>query len=239
MANHELKIAREFIETNQIKCNDLNLIALALAHPSYAQEKNKINTNQRLEFLGDAVLNLVVAEYIFKRYPEKAEGELTKIRSRVVCESALDNWAHEMQLGKYLLLGKGEDKSGGRGRKSILADTVEAVIGAIYLDQGFQGAADFIKSYLIEAIEDTASGDFYDYKSRLQELVQAKNKSNVIYEILNENGPAHAKVFTAGVYYEDKLLATGIGRSKKEAQQKAAGKVVNDPHLLKLIDMER
>ncbi|NLT20850.1 MAG: ribonuclease III [Syntrophomonadaceae bacterium] len=239
MANHELKIAREFIETNQIKCNDLNLIALALAHPSYAQEKNKINTNQRLEFLGDAVLNLVVAEYIFKRYPEKAEGELTKIRSRVVCESALDNWAHEMQLGKYLLLGKGEDKSGGRGRKSILADAVEAVIGAIYLDQGFQGAADFIKSYLIEAIEDTASGDFYDYKSRLQELVQAKNKSNVIYEILNENGPAHAKVFTAGVYYEDKLLATGIGRSKKEAQQKAAGKVVNDPHLLKLIDMER
>jgi len=217
----------------------LNLIALALAHPSYAQEKNKINTNQRLEFLGDAVLNLVVAEYIFKRYPEKAEGELTKIRSRVVCESALDNWAHEMQLGKYLLLGKGEDKSGGRGRKSILADAVEAVIGAIYLDQGFQGAADFIKSYLIEAIEDTASGDFYDYKSRLQELVQAKNKSNVIYEILNENGPAHAKVFTAGVYYEDKLLATGIGRSKKEAQQKAAGKVVNDPHLLKLIDMER
>jgi len=239
MANHELKIAREFIETNQIKCNDLNLIALAFAHPSYAQEKNKINTNQRLEFLGDAVLNLVVAEYIFKRYPEKAEGELTKIRSRVVCESALDNWAHEMQLGKYLLLGKGEDKSGGRGRKSILADAVEAVIGAIYLDQGFQGAADFIKSYLIEAIEDTASGDFYDYKSRLQELVQAKNKSNVIYEILNENGPAHAKVFTAGVYYEDKLLATGIGRSKKEAQQKAAGKVVNDPHLLKLIDMER
>lgn len=239
MANHELKIAREFIETNQIICNDLNLIALALAHPSYAQEKNKINTNQRLEFLGDAVLNLVVAEYIFKRYPEKAEGELTKIRSRVVCESALDNWAHEMQLGKYLLLGKGEDKSGGRGRKSILADAVEAVIGAIYLDQGFQGAADFIKSYLIEAIEDTASGDFYDYKSRLQELVQAKNKSNVIYEILNENGPAHAKVFTAGVYYEDKLLATGIGRSKKEAQQKAAGKVVNDPHLLKLIDMER
>lgn len=239
MANHELKIAREFIETNQIKCNDLNLIALALAHPSYAQEKNKINTNQRLEFLGDAVLNLVVAEYIFKRYPEKAEGELTKIRSRVVCESALDNWAHEMRLGKYLLLGKGEDKSGGRGRKSILADAVEAVIGAIYLDQGFQGAADFIKSYLIEAIEDTASGDFYDYKSRLQELVQAKNKSNVIYEILNENGPAHAKVFTAGVYYEDKLLATGIGRSKKEAQQKAAGKVVNDPHLLKLIDMER
>ena len=151
----------------------------------------------------------------------------------------MDNWAHEMQLGKYLLLGKGEDKSGGRGRKSILADAVEAVIGAIYLDQGFQGAADFIKSYLIEAIEDTASGDFYDYKSRLQELVQAKNKSNVIYEILNENGPAHAKVFTAGVYYEDKLLATGIGRSKKEAQQKAAGKVVNDPHLLKLIDMER
>lgn len=239
MVNNELKIAREFVEANQIKCGDLNLIALALAHPSYAQENNKINTNQRLEFLGDAVLNLVVAEYIFKRFPEKAEGELTKIRSRVVCESALDNWAHEMQLGKYLLLGKGEDKSGGRGRKSILADAVEAVIGAIYLDQGFQGAADFIKGYLMEAIEATASGDFYDYKSRLQELVQAKNKLNVIYEILDENGPAHAKVFTAGVYYQDKLLATGIGRSKKEAQQKAAGKVVNDPNLLKLIDMER
>ncbi|MDD3852333.1 MAG: ribonuclease III [Syntrophomonadaceae bacterium] len=239
MANNELRTAREFVEANQIKCNDLNLIVLALAHPSYAQEKNQINTNQRLEFLGDAVLNLVVAEYIFKKYPEKAEGELTKIRSRVVCESALDNWAHEMQIGKYLLLGKGEDKSGGRVRKSILADAVEAVIGAIYLDQGFQGAADFIKSYLTEAIEDAASGEFYDYKSRLQELVQAKNKSNVFYEILNENGPAHDKVFTAGVYYQDKLLATGIGRSKKEAQQKAAGKVVNDPHLLKLIDMER
>ena len=222
------KTGKEFLNDNNLKFNQLDLIYMALTHPSYSQE-NGINTNnQRLEFLGDAVLNFVVAEYLYNNYCLKAEGELTKIRARVVCEKALVNVAKKINMGSYLLLGKGEEMSGGRKRKSILADTVEAVIGAIYLDQGYDSAKSFVLKHLEDFIKETASGDYYDYKSKLQEIVQGRKKENVTYAIIDESGPAHAKTFIAGVFYQRQLLATGKGKSKKEAEQNAAEKVIKN-----------
>jgi len=222
------KSGNKFLRDNDLKFNRDELIYMALTHPSYSQEKNIMNNNQRLEFLGDAVLNFVVAEYLYNNYSQKAEGELTKIRARAVCEKALVNVAREINMGDYLLLGKGEEMSGGRKRKSILADTVEAVIGAIYLDQGYNAAKDFILKHLEDFIKETASGDYYDYKSKLQEIVQGKSKENVTYIIINESGPAHSKTFIAGVFYQEQLLATGKGKSKKEAEQNAAEKVLKN-----------
>lgn len=228
-------VARNFISDNQLEFNNLEQLAMALTHPSYAQERNFAYNNQRLEFLGDAVLSFVVAEYLYNSYRDKAEGELTKIRARVVCEKSLLNVAGKINLGKYVLLGKGEEMSGGRKRKSILADTVEAVIGAIYLDQGYSQARDFILKHLEDYIIEGAGGNYYDYKSRLQELVQGKNKENVYYAIIEESGPAHCKNFIAGVYFQNQLLATGEGKSKKEAEQNAAGKVLRDQGMVKNI----
>ncbi|HPF19701.1 MAG TPA: ribonuclease III [Syntrophomonas sp.] len=221
-----------FLEDNQISCRDEHYFSMALIHPSYAQENKTRHSNQRLEFLGDAVLNFVTADYLYTHYPNKAEGDLTKIRARVVCENALVDVAAQIDLGSYLLLGRGEEKSGGRQRKSILADAVEAVIGAIYLDQGMPSARDFILKHLQETIHQTAEGEFRDFKSRLQEIVQARGSHNVYYETLEESGPLHAKVFEVGVYYESHLLARGTGSTKKEAEQHAAEKVLQDMHLL-------
>ena len=220
--------AHAFLADNQLQFHDEELMSMALIHPSYAQERNALSNNQRLEFLGDAVLDFVVAEYLYRSFADKAEGDLTQIRARVVCEKALVEMANRIDIGKYLLLGRGEDMSGGRKRKSILADTVEAVIGAIYLDQGLQCAQDFILKHLQPVITQTAMGDYQDYKSRLQEIVQARSKDNVSYEILSETGPAHAKSFEAGVFFKGELLASGQGKSKKEAEQNAAEKALID-----------
>ncbi len=215
-----------FLVDHQIKFNNEELMSTALIHPSYAQERSALSNNQRLEFLGDAVLDFVVAEYLYQSFADKAEGDLTQIRSRVVCEKALVDMAGRINIGKYLLLGRGEDMSGGRNRRSILADTVEAVIGAIYLDQGLECAREFILKHLEPVIMETAKGDYQDYKSRLQEIVQARSKDNVHYEIMSEAGPAHAKSFVAGVFFKNELLASGQGKSKKEAEQDAAEKAL-------------
>ncbi len=232
----ERNLVLEFTNNINIQFNNYDLIYMALIHPSYSQEKSSAGNNQRLEFLGDAVLNIIVAEYLYNNYMEKAEGELTKIRARVVCERSLAEVARTIDLGQYLLLGKGEEMSGGRKRKSILADAVESVIGAIYLDQGYEKAAEFILTHLEGLIKEASQGDYYDYKSRLQELVQGKNKQNVYYEIIDESGPAHARLFMAGVYYQGQLLETGSGKSKKEAEQKAAEAVLNDEKVLQALD---
>lgn len=224
--------SRAFLIDNNISYEDEKLLGMALVHPSYAQEHNTHNNNQRLEFLGDAVLDFVVAEYLYKNYPDKAEGDLTQIRARVVCEKALVDIARKINLGQYILLGRGEEMSGGRQRDSILADTIEAIIGAIYLDQGLAEARSFILKHLEEIMRATAGGDYQDHKSRLQEIVQARSRDNVYYRIIEENGPAHAKIFVAGVYYNDELLATGQGKSKKEAEQNAAEKVLREPGIL-------
>jgi ribonuclease-3 len=218
--------AHAFLVDNCLHFNDEELMSMALIHPSYAQERSALSNNQRLEFLGDAVLDFVVAEYLYQSFADKAEGDLTQIRARVVCEKALVEIANRIDLGKYLLLGRGEDMSGGRKRKSILADTVEAVIGAIYLDQGLKCAQEFILKHLEPVIMQTSQGNYQDYKSRLQEIVQARSKDNVYYEILSESGPAHAKSFEAGVFFKGQLLASGHGKSKKEAEQNAAEKAL-------------
>ena len=225
----------DFLTDNNLQFHNPDLIVMALTHPSYCQESNYPGNNQRLEFLGDAVLNLAVAEFLYRNYGDKPEGELTKIRAKVVSEKSLFALANKLNLGKYILLGKGEEMSGGRTRKSILADAVEAIIGAIYLDQGFNSTATFIYTHLESFINLVVQGDYQDYKSKLQEIVQGKNRENVSYTIIEESGPPHCKMFIVGLVYDGKILATGKGTSKKEAEQNAAGKVLRDPTFLSSI----
>ncbi|MGE5371012.1 MAG: ribonuclease III [Solirubrobacterales bacterium] len=214
--------AKSFLAANQLKVNDIGLIVKALTHPSYAQEHEGTQNYQRLEFLGDSVLNLIVAVYLYQELTDRPEGVLTKIRSRVVCEKHLVKTAKTLMINEYLILGRGEENSGGRNRDSILADAVEAIIGALYLDQGLEYAAEFILPFVRDDIDRLSQGDFYDFKSRLQELAQSTGKDNVFYEILKESGPAHNRTFEAAVYFQNRLLAKGAGKSKKEAEQKAA-----------------
>lgn len=199
------------------------LLTTALIHPSYLFENPQggQENNQRLEFLGDAILDFVVAEYLYLNYPERPEGELTKMRAAVVNETTLATKAQEIELGQELFLGRGEQATGGRERPSILADAWEAVIGAIYLQYGLQEARRIILELLKPAIEEVATGNYGDYKTLLQEKAQ-KEESEVGYRILAEEGPDHNKQFTAGVYLRGKLMGKGMGRTKKEAEQHAA-----------------
>lgn len=205
------------------------LFTTALTHPSYLFENPQagLENNQRLEFLGDAILDFVVAEYLYLNYPDRPEGELTKMRAAVVNETTLARKAKEIRLGKELLLGKGEQVSGGRERPSILADAWEAVVGAIYLQYGFQEARRVILELLKSSIAEVAQGNYGDYKTMLQEKAQ-REETEVSYRILAEEGPDHNKRFTAGVFLQGKLMAKGIGRTKKEAEQQAAQHVLED-----------
>jgi len=200
-----------------------NNLDIALTHPSYSFENpNKANEhNQRLEFLGDAILDFIVGEFLYHSFPGKPEGELTKMRAAVVNEHTLAKRARSFGLGEYLLLGKGEELSGGRERPSILADALESVIGAVYLDQGLAPTQEFVISQLGPDIEEVAHGNYGDYKTLLQEKVQ-KKEGQVGYNILAESGPDHDKRFVAGVFLNGKMLAQGEGRTKKEAEQAAA-----------------
>jgi len=204
------------------------LFTTALTHPSYVFENPQFGkeNNQRLEFLGDAILDFVIAEYLYLSYPDRPEGELTKMRAAVVNETTLARKAHEIELGQELLLGKGEQVSGGRERPSILADAWEAVIGAIYLQYGFQEARRVILELLKPAIDEVAKGNYGDYKTVLQEKAQREEKE-VCYQILLEEGPDHNKCFTAGVFIEGDLMGKGTGRTKKEAEQHAAQQVLD------------
>ncbi|CAA7602723.1 ribonuclease III [Acididesulfobacillus acetoxydans] len=203
------------------------LLTMALTHPSYLFENPRAGAenNQRLEFLGDAVLDFVIAEYLYLTYPERPEGELTKMRAAVVNEGTLARKAREIELGHELLLGHGEEVSGGRDRPSILADAWEAVIGAVYLQYGFEEVRRVILQMLKPAIEDVASGDYGDYKTALQEKAQ-REENEVSYRILAEEGPDHNKRFTAGVFLQGKIMGRGRGRTKKEAEQNAAQQVL-------------
>jgi len=179
----------------------------------------KLSDNERLEFLGDAVLEIISSEFLYHNYPDRPEGELTKLRASVVCEPTLALCAQEMKLGDYLLLGKGEDQTGGRGRKSILSDALEAVIGAIYLDGGFANAKEFVLKYILTDIEHKQL--FYDSKTILQEIVQGEHEQ-IAYVLTKESGPDHNKSFTVDVRVDDQVLGTGTGRTKKAAEQEAA-----------------
>jgi len=201
------------------------LLLLALTHGSFTYENRRpeIEDNQRLEFLGDAALELIVSTYLFNRFPEYTEGELTRLRAALVCEPSLVRVAKELGLGNCLLMGKGEERSGGRKRPSILADALEALLGAIYLDQGIEKAKEFILPYLETVLRDVLEGrTTRDYKTELQEILQSMAPEPVNYTIINEKGPDHEKVFTAAVIYRGKEIGRGVGHSKKEAEQQAA-----------------
>ncbi|MGI6129003.1 MAG: ribonuclease III [bacterium] len=200
------------------------LVATALTHSSYAYENNT-QPNERLEFLGDAVLELVVSQRLFNIYPDKSEGELTRYRAQLVCEPTLARCAQELRLGSALRLGRGEEAQGGRYRPALLADAVEALLGAVYLTGGL-AAAELVVERLLDPY---FSGQFktgFDFKTALQERLQANGQTDIKYAILQTEGPAHARRFTIGLMVDGTLCTTGVGNSKKEAEQEAAGKLL-------------
>lgn len=199
-----------------------SLLRQALIHSSYANEKHmkKHSDNERLEFLGDAVLEVVSSEFLFLNYPDYPEGDLTKLRASLVCEPTLAYCTKELHLGDYLYLGKGEDQTGGRGRKSILSDALEAVIGAIYLDGGFANAKEFILKYILTDIEHKQL--FYDSKTILQEVVQGNYEDLLNYCLIGEEGPDHDKRFLVEARIGERVIGQGVGHTKKAAEQEAA-----------------
>ena len=205
---------------------NIALLKRALTHSSYMNEQriNKNGDYERLEFLGDAVLELVSSEFLFHEHPEVPEGELTKMRASMVCEPSLAFCARDIELGNFILLGKGEENTGGRGRDSIISDVMEAVTGAIYLDGGMEPAKAFIHRFILSDLEDKQL--FYDSKSNLQELIQGKLKKDFQYELLEESGPEHNKLFKVAVCMENEVLGEGAGRTKKAAEQQAAYKAL-------------
>ena len=209
----------------QYQFKDTALLREALRHSSYANEHrgDESVSNERLEFLGDSVLGFVTAEFLFRKHPGAPEGELTRIRARLVCEESLYEVAQRLELGKYLCLGHGEEAGGGRTRPSILADATEAVIAAIYLDGGIEPAAALIHRMLLDgAAEERFVEQRRDYKTALQELVQRTPNHALRYCLVGESGPDHAKIFTVDVLLGAEVVGTGSGRSKKEAEQNAA-----------------
>lgn len=201
--------------------NNKELLLLSLTHPSYANENNidKVHTNQRLEFLGDAVLELISSDFLYNLYVDYPEGALTKTRAKLVCEENLSEVARKLELYNYLLIGNGESRENLKKNNSTMCDTVESIIGAIYMDSGIEDAKIFIYKYILT--EENLSKTYHDFKSILQEKA---NYNNIIlkYELVSESGPDHNKTFKIAVYYDGKNLAEGIGKSKKEAEQNAA-----------------
>jgi len=202
--------------------HNISLLKQAVTHSSFTNEQkiNKSGNYERLEFLGDAVLELVSSEFLFHEHPEVPEGELTKMRAAMVCEPSLAFCARDLELGKFIRLGKGEENTGGRERDSIISDVMEAVTGAIYLDGGMEPARAFINRFILSDLEDKQL--FYDSKSNLQELIQGKLKKEFGYELLEESGPEHDKTFRVSVQMEGEVLGEGAGRTKKAAEQQAA-----------------
>ncbi len=201
---------------------NIELLKQAMTHSSFTNEQkiNKTKNYERLEFLGDAVLELVSSEFLFHENPDMPEGTLTKMRASMVCEPSLAFCAKDLELGQFIRLGKGEENTGGRNRDSITSDAMEAVIGAIYLDGGMEAAKAFIYRFILSDLEDKVL--FYDSKSNLQELIQGTLKKEFHYELLEESGPEHDKTFVVEVFMENVSLGKGSGRTKKAAEQQAA-----------------
>ncbi len=200
------------------------LLETALTHSSYANENRAsgIVCNERLEFLGDSVLGVTVADFLYRHFPDMPEGRMTRLRAELVCEQSLHRVALELHLGDYLRLGKGEEHNGGRKRASILSDAVEAVIAAMYLDAGMETAAGFIHRCLLDDVRAIETPTFTDYKTSLQELVQRHSGQVLSYELVGEEGPDHAKTFRVQVCLNGDPIGRGTGRTKKEAEQAAA-----------------
>ena len=218
------KLEALLLERFGLVFTDISLLETAFTHTSYANEHRllKISHNERLEFLGDAVLQLIISEYLYAKYPKKPEGDLTKLRSTIVREESLAGFTRDCQFEKFIKLGKGEEKSGGRDRETILGDLFEAFLGALLLDKGIEAVRDFLYQTMIPKVE---AGDFEqvtDYKTKLQELLQANGDVEILYQVMSETGPAHAKNFEISVSVDGRLVGRGQGRSKKLAEQEAA-----------------
>ena len=213
---------KELEERIGYRFSDKHLMTQAMTHSSYANEHrlNKTECNERLEFLGDSVLEVVSSDCLYHKYQQKPEGDLTKIRASIVCEPTLAYCAEVIKLGEYLLLGRGEEATGGRGRASIVSDAMEALIGAIYLDGGFANAKEFILRFIMNDLEHKQL--FFDSKTILQEIVQSQTEEALTYELLKEEGPDHNKIFETQVKIGDTIIGQGTGRTKKAAEQVAA-----------------
>jgi ribonuclease III len=223
--NHELE------NKLNITFKDKGLLQQALIHKSFVNENvgTDLRNNERLEFLGDAILSISISTHIFYHFPDYPEGELAKMRAVIVSEPSLASRARELDIGKYLLLGKGEEISGGRDRDSILADAMEALFAAIYLDQGFEPAKNFIINLFRGIINKVVAGDYIkDYKTILQEILQKDGSSGPNYSVIDEKGPDHNKRFLVKVFHQDKMIGKGEGFSKKEAEQEAARSALNN-----------
>ncbi|MGT2925783.1 ribonuclease III [Streptococcus cuniculipharyngis] len=220
----EDKIRRDF----GIVFSDSNLLKTAFTHTSYANEHRllKVSHNERLEFLGDAVLQLLISQYLFKKYPNQAEGDLSKMRSMIVREESLASFSRQLGFSEYILLGRGEERSGGRERATILGDLFEAFLGALLLDKGVETVSNFINQVMIPQIEQGNFEKVRDYKTHLQELLQAKGEVDIDYQVVGETGPAHAKTFEVLVRVNQKEISLAKGRSKKLAEQEAAKKAL-------------
>ena len=203
---------------------DISYFEMAFTHSSYTNEKNiaKHKDYERLEFLGDAVLELVTSEFLFKNFKELPEGKLTKLRSSIVCEPTLEKYAKDLHFDKFILLGRGEEKIGGRKRPALLADIFESFIGALYLTKGLDSVKIFLENTLFYEVKDYNYQAFVDYKTILQEEIFKIKLGDIKYVLLNESGPSHDKEFTTGIYISNKEYGKGIGKTKKESEQLAA-----------------
>ena len=220
---NENESIRELQSLMNYTFNKEQLLFEALSHRSYAHEsKRNLPNNERLEFLGDSVLSVVVSDYLFKHFKHIPEGELTKIRASLVCESALFEFSKRIKLGEYIFLGKGEEMTGGRERPSIVSDAFEAVIAAVYLDGGIEEARKYVLSFIPKDISVSGTNSFHDYKTQLQEVIQKNPEERVEYFVKRESGPDHDKRFYVQVLLNNNVIGEGEGKSKKTAEQAAA-----------------
>lgn len=205
------------------KFKNIDLLKNALIHSSYANEvRGNTHSNERLEFLGDSVLSVIVSDHIYAKFSNMPEGELTRLRSSLVCEKSLCEFSREIGIGEYLQLGKGEDKNGGRNRDSILADAFEAVLAAIYLDGGMKPAKEHVMNTVLRDLKHHDDDTFKDYKTTLQEIIQRNPEESVSYFLIDEKGPDHDKIFTVEVRLNSNVIGVGSGKNKKQAEQMAA-----------------
>jgi ribonuclease-3 len=225
------QLTTELKERYGIVFHDVNLLEQAFTHSSYVNEHRylKLSDNERLEFLGDAVLELLVSQHLYQKFPEMPEGKLTKMRAAIVREDSLSKFAKECHFDKYILLGKGEENSGGRKRPALLCDLFEAFLGALYLDQKVEAAKQFIADVIFPKIDAGAFSHEMDHKTHLQEVLQRQGDVTIEYRLVNEEGPAHDRIFSVEVYVNGKLIGTGQGKSKKLAEQDAAQKALENP----------
>lgn len=221
---------KKFENKFNLEFNNKDLLVQAFTHSSYVNEhrQRKLIDNERLEFLGDAVLELGVSEYLYNEHVQMSEGEMTKLRATIVCEESLYYFSSVLNFNEFILLGKGEEQTGGRDRQALLADVFEAFLGALFIDQGFKEVIKFLNHFVFPNIMTGAFSYAMDYKSELQELIQRRKNFKLNYDIIEERGPSHSKEFVAEVKVDNEISKIGIGKTKKEAEQRAAQNMLTE-----------